>query len=206
LNNETDYNAANILTGDVYTFNFCSYTNEPCGNVAAKSYAYKSNVILNTCELLTDADYMPEQIDSVPFDNSTQEARHIKFTQEGGDLCSANVNKTNKITFEIFCDPTVTTRPNLTDFSIDNSEECHSFVSFAHAAGCPVANVNGLVAYFTENPWIIGIVLIVGGFIMNWWGAKFIPWVVAIFTGVATFLVVLLLASVMGMLDYIDPT
>lgn len=79
-------------------------------------------------------------------------------------------------------------------------------VSFSHASGCPVANVNGLVSYLTENPWIVGIILIVAGFIMNWWGSKFLPMVVAIFSGAVTFLIVLLLSSIMGLLDYIDPT
>lgn len=66
--------------------------------------------------------------------------------------------------------------------------------------------MNGLVAYFTENPWIIAVFLIIAGFIMNWFGGKFIPWVVAIFSGSVTFLIVLLISSVMGLLDYIDPT
>jgi len=79
-------------------------------------------------------------------------------------------------------------------------------VTFTHKAGCPVANLNGFVAYVEQNPWIIGGLLIVLGFIVTFYGAKFLPWVVAVLTGGATFLVVMLLCSVMGMLNYIDPT
>jgi len=48
--------------------------------------------------------------------------------------------------------------------------------------------------------------MIASGFFMIWWGGKFIPWVVAVFSGFVTFLFTLLLCSVMGMLNYIDPT
>jgi hypothetical protein len=169
-------------------------------------------VVDGQCTVLTDGSLIPSKVDSIAAveynatltSDAYEEPRHIKFIQSGGQACGTN--DTQKIAFEIKCDSSITDKPSFTDFDVDNSQECLTLITFSHAAGCPVANVNGLVAYFTENPWVIAIILIVAGFIMNWWGGKFIPWVVAIFSGVVTFLVVLLLSSVMGLLDYIDPT
>jgi uncharacterized membrane protein YjjP (DUF1212 family) len=62
-----------------------------------------------------------------------------------------------------------------------------------------------LVAYISENPWILASILIIGGFIMTFFGGKFLPWVVAIFSGFASFLIVMLLCSALGMLNYIEP-
>lgn len=48
--------------------------------------------------------------------------------------------------------------------------------------------------------------MIVFGFIVTYFGRKFLPWVVSIVSGTVVFFIVLLLASVFGWLDYIDPT
>jgi hypothetical protein len=48
--------------------------------------------------------------------------------------------------------------------------------------------------------------MLVVGLIVTYYGKRFLPWVIAIFSGGAAFFIVLLLCSVMGMLDYIDPT
>jgi len=155
---------------------------------------------------LSDGEYEPDKVDTVPFNSTgTGVARHIKFQQAGGYLCNANGTKSS-INFEIFCDETKNTTPTFTDFKIDDSDVCNPLVTFTHKAGCPVANLNGFVAYVQENPWIIGGLLIVLGFIVTFYGSKFLPWVVAVLTGGATFLVVMLLCSVFGMLNYIDPT
>lgn len=57
-----------------------------------------------------------------------------------------------------------------------------------------------------DNPWFVAVLLMLAGPIGIFWGRKFIPWVISVtgFFVVAT--LSLLLFSVMGMLDYIDPT
>jgi len=66
--------------------------------------------------------------------------------------------------------------------------------------------MNAFAAYLQENPWIFAIFLVFFGAVCTLYGKKFIPWIVAIVGGIVTFLVIMFLASVMGMLNYIDPT
>lgn len=69
-----------------------------------------------------------------------------------------------------------------------------------------MATLPPIVSYLQENPWIVGIIMLVVGFLVTYYGKRFLPWVIAIFSGGATFFIVLLFCSLFGMLDYIDPT
>jgi len=89
---------------------------------------------------------------------------------------------------------------------VNDTDICNPVITFTHKAGCPVANANALVSWVSENPWLIAIVLIAFGAVVTLKGSEFLPWVISITGGIVTFLVTLLFASLVGMLDYVDPT
>jgi len=153
--------------------------------------------------MLTKASPLPSEIQTI--ENSDEGiSKHIYFTLESDEICTDDT--TYQVSFEIFCDSTVTGTLKDKDFTIDASDECHPVITATHEAGCPVLSFTALVAYVSENPWILAVFLIATGPIVCFWGRKFIPWVISIAGGFITFAFVLLLCSVSGMLDYIDPT
>jgi hypothetical protein len=124
----------------------------------------------------------------------------LNFTLGGGDECNGG---SSSITFYITCDTATT---SLAAAAIDDTDPCNPTISFAHAAGCPVASLSSIIAFLSEHPWIFAIFFIIAGPIINFFGRKFVPWVIAIISGFAAFLIILLLCSAFGWLNYIDPT
>jgi hypothetical protein len=84
------------------------------------------------------------------------------------------------------------------------SDTCSPKLTFTHKSGCPVFEATSIVRYLSNNPWVLGLILIAFGVIVTPFGGKFFPWVLAFITGGVTFLVVLLLASVFGLLIALD--
>jgi len=186
-------------------FNFCLYTTNPCNNTEGEAYAYQQYLDGSyRCSLLSNSAYEPSKVDTISSTTNTTENRHIRFTQSGGQ-CG---NGSSSITFEITCNPAIKTTPNSfsADFNLNDTDSCNPIVTFAHSAGCPVASMNSFAAFLQENPWIFAIFLVFFGAFCTLWGRKFIPWIVAIVGGIVTFIVVMFFASVVGMLNYVDPT
>jgi hypothetical protein len=153
--------------------------------------------------MLTDDDPIPNEI--LTIENSDEGiSKHIYYTLESEEICEDETPYS--ISFEVFCDEDITGTPSDNDFTIDNSDPCHPVITVSHESGCPVFSFTALVAYVSENPWVIAVFLLVTGPIVTFWGRKFIPWVISIAGGFITFVFVLLLCSISGMLDYIDPT
>jgi len=89
---------------------------------------------------------------------------------------------------------------------VDYSDHCNPKVSFAHATGCPVAGFTSIINFVSENPWVIAVVLLVFGPVLAFFGRKFLPLFLMLIVGFITFCLSMLMCSVLGMLDYIDPT
>lgn len=73
-------------------------------------------------------------------------------------------------------------------------------VKFEHSSGCPVFEATSIVRFLAENPWILGILLIIFGGIVTYYGGLYFPHVLGTVVGGVAALTVLLLASVLGML------
>jgi hypothetical protein len=134
------------------------------------------------------------------------ENTHILYVQSGGDECKTN-DKGEKVyyqvTTEIFCNADKTGAPEIKlDDSGDN--ECNPKITFAHATGCPVFQATSIVRWLANNPIVLGILLIFFGCVVTFWGGKFFPYVLATVSGGLTILVLLLIASVLGMFKALD--
>lgn len=84
------------------------------------------------------------------------------------------------------------------------TDVCSPKLTFAHKTGCPVFEATSIVRYFAENPWALGVLLLIFGGIVTFYGGKFFPYVLATITGGITFMVVLLFASVLGLMVALD--
>jgi hypothetical protein len=102
---------------------------------------------------------------------------------------------------EVFCDPTITDKPTLT---MNDDDECNPKVTLAHKTGCPVFEATSVIRFFANHPYILGVLLLVFGGLVAFFGGKFFPYVLATTVGAITFMVILLLASVLGALKALD--
>jgi len=94
------------------------------------------------------------------------------------------------MTFEIACDKNATSPTN---YKVNVSNACNVVVSFNHTTGCPSVDMTKYYSFLTDNPWVIAILFIVFGPILNFFGNKFIPWVIAIVSGVAAFILLIVI-------------
>jgi hypothetical protein len=84
--------------------------------------------------------------------------------------------------------------------SVDTST-CEAKVVIAHKAGCPAGKAMNLSKFINDYPWVIGIVLIVGGPIVALFGRRFFPWVTAGIVAVTTLMAALVFCEITGFLD-----
>merc|ERR1711941_155673 len=71
-------------------------------------------------------------------------------------------------------------------------------VTVKHNAGCPVYSARGYVAFITKNFWIMGTILVIGGFFVGLWGRKFFPYAVAATGAILSFGFLALLCTAFG--------
>lgn len=115
----------------------------------------------------------------------------------GGDDCN---DESASITFNIICDANATGLP--ATWSLNEADACNPVITFTSSAGCPTANLNSFSTYISNNPWVIALFCILVGPVINFFGKKFIPWVIGIVSGSAAFVVALITFSFIGLLDY----
>lgn len=89
------------------------------------------------------------------------------------DQAATSSGYTNYVmNFEIFCDPSIETKP---DLKIDESQPCNPRVSFAHKAGCPAFVGSDFLRYLSHHSTIVGFVLLAFGFVSTFFGSKYYP-------------------------------
>ena len=125
---------------------------------------------------------------------------HILFRHSEGEKCSGGEGN-YVVTTEVLCDETITGDATLT---VDDTDLCHPRVTLAHKAGCPVFQATSIVRFFANHPYIMGVLLLLFGGAVTFFGGKFFPWVLAAAAGGITFLVVILIASAVGALKALD--
>jgi hypothetical protein len=188
-----------------YTLNFCRSFTIHEGNQSDTTFVYSTDALGN--EVSLTAVGKPAYTETVAQDNNTNDATHILFRQPNGDVCQtdANGDKTYyQVWFQVFCDPNEQCALTSSAISVDESNPCQPKFSLTHKSGCPVFQATSVVQFFSRYPWILGIILIVFGIIVTFWGGKFFPYVLATIISGITFFVVLLLASFFGMLSSLD--
>ena len=135
--------------------------------------------------------------------------RHVQYVQSGGELCEV-VNDTYSRnytwTVEVYCNAEGhhDEQLNSSAITINETDKCNPIMTFSHKTGCPIFSATSWVRFLVRNPWIMGTVAIVMGFIMAYWGRELFPWVIAVVGGGITFLCLMLICSVLGMLTRIE--
>lgn len=188
--------------------NFCRRFSVTKGNDKEEKtfvYTYTGNSVNSDVVLLTDGK-KPSYTETVLKASEDGDTTHIKFTIDDGDDCKKDSNGKDieyNVDFEVFCDASITGTPVLT---VDDSDVCRPKISVTHKAGCPVFQATSIIRWLANNPIVLGIILIAFGAVVTFFGGKFFPHVLASVAGGLTFLVVLLLASVLGALKALDKT
>ena len=184
-------------------FNFCKRLEDTNG---AKTFAYLDlpNSLEDQSVRLTDGG-RPVNVKTIVNTESDTAQRHISFELDGGEACATNSSRNYTVKYEITCDASATAVPTLNQQNLDLlTDTCSPKLTFAHSTGCPVFAATSIVRFFAENPWLLGILLIIFGSIVTFYGGKYFPWVLATVTGGMTFMVVLLFASVLGFMVALD--
>jgi hypothetical protein len=102
--------------------------------------------------------------------------------------CDINGNKTNAPKF----------------ISINTDNTCNPLLVLSHVSGCPVFSATSWAVFLNNNPWVIAILMIVFGAIVTFFGRKFFQYTVAVVGAFLTFLIVMLLCSIFGWLNYLE--
>ena len=87
-------------------------------------------------------------------------------------------------------------------FYLNEDDICNPIISFEHESGCAVADAMNILDFLTRNPWVIAILCIYLGPFINFFGRKFLPWVIGVSTGVLAFFIVFIFAGMVGLADY----
>ena len=107
--------------------------------------------------------------------------------------------------YEVTCDPTLTGKPDLGIANLDLLEDpCSPKLTFAHATGCPAFEATSIVRFLSENPWALGVILMIFGSIVTFFGGKFFHFILPTIAGGMVFLMLLLFASIMNLLVALD--
>ena len=60
-----------------------------------------------------------------------------------------------------------------------DSASCDVSVRVSHKAGCPAGQIMNLSKFIQDDPWVFGVIMILGGPFVLLFGRKFFPWVTA---------------------------
>lgn len=193
-NSEGKYKVGN------YEFNFCKYLGD---NIDEKTYAIyvpegeqrKDGI------RLTDDSVLPVNINGAV---NEQGSKHIQFTRGGGEICK--VVDGQEVRYSVLFDIVCKTEggqgtPSKEDISLDDTDKCQPKITIQHKSGCPVIEATSIVLFLSKHTWIGGILLILGGLVVTYYGQKFFDWTLAIVSGAIVLLFVLILASNFGTLD-----
>lgn len=88
--------------------------------------------------------------------------------------------------------------------AIDQSNRCSPRFVYESQYGCPVFSATAWIRWIGEHPWVIGVALILFGLLSTFKGKELFQVTVGILGAGLTFLVMMLLFSIWGALDYLD--
>ena len=192
LQNKTqDYKAGNL------TWNFCQYAAWPANQPLQKAntFAYEYNDKLGIYIPVTDGKLMPNKI---TVKEDLDENRWIEFKHYSVQAC--NSTSTYSFTAEILCDKSITSAGNPKIISVDTSH-CEAKVVVAHKAGCPAGKAMNLSKFINDYPWVLGLIMIVGGPIVALFGRRWFPWVTAGIVTITSLLLCLIFCEITGFMD-----
>eukprot|EP00347_Sterkiella_histriomuscorum_P010029 403338963 len=190
-----------------YHFNFCRRLEDSSSDEKTFAYADISSLFDSSVRLTGDG--KPSRVDAMFDAQNPNGTRHLYFEIDGGEKCDLNTDKNVekfwKVRYEINCDATVTGTPVLTLANLDlTSDVCAPKLTFSHKAGCPAFQATSIVRFLSDNPWALGVILLIFGSIVTFFGGKFFHFILPTIAGGVLFLGLLLFGSVMGTLVALD--
>jgi len=75
-------------------------------------------------------------------------------------------------------------------------------ITFDHAVGCPKADMMNVIDFVTRNPWLLALIGIFVGPFINFYGRKFLPWVIGVLSGGIVALAVFIICGFLGLTTY----
>ena len=84
--------------------------------------------------------------------------------------------------------------------SVD-TKGCDAKVVVAHKAGCPAGKAMNLSNFINEYPWVLGLLMILGGPVVALFGRRWFPWVTAGVVAVSALLFCLIFCEITGFMD-----
>jgi hypothetical protein len=195
IQQETDYSHTSA-SGTTYAWNFCKF-DVKCP--ASEKEALASATTGGTCESLSGSSPKSIASQAVSVDGNINKSLYLTYS--GGDKCASDSKKTHDLEIRLVCD-SQTTDAEFT--SIDETNPCKTVISMKSKHGCPAFSTTAWISFLADNPYILGVVLIVFGAIVTFFGRKFFQYTIAIVGFGVGFLTTMLLFSLMGMLDGLE--
>lgn len=196
----TSLSTSEALVNGNYRISFCkpaSVTDPDNSTNVIEFFAYDSK----NNKVYADSSLLSSSVEAVADDDGE---RHIRFVKDSDTVCTSDSTKNLTTTFEVLCDEEKTTLSNGDVKVTENDDDCSITVQVSHSSGCAVFQATAIVEYLSENPYVFGAILIAFGVLATFFGGKFVDIVLGGVTGGLTFIVLLLLASLVGLLDAFD--
>jgi hypothetical protein len=95
----------------------------------------------------------------------------VKIVMNSGDKCG-NGDKTYSLTLNMVCDPGIVDKPIIT--GVLNPTSCDNELFFETSQACPNKDLYGILKFIKQNSPLFGIVLIVAGVFLTFFGNKLI--------------------------------
>jgi len=186
---DDDYELA--VDGGTLTINYCTFVE---GADAYAVFSKQNGGELETTAVATKP-VLPTQADDI--DSTDGETTlGITFTQESDSLCSGETNYS--VTTKLLCDEAITDAPTFETTVLD---QCVFTVTMSHKDGCADFDVDVYVNWLEDNEWFLGILYLVVGPLLAFFGLQWFPYVTAILIAFFIFALVTSLGLAMGWMN-----
>ena len=191
LYSETGY------TSGSYTYNFCkSLSLNNTDGTVSQAYAYQTDSVTGAVTIFADGgDLTPDTVNVYDVDG----VRNVRYSFNSNTTCPADSTRTLSTIYEVTCSEDAT----LTNNKV-TAGDCYITISGSAKSACAKFQATAIVDFLTKYPWIVGVILIVFGTISLFFGGKWFPYILATIGGGITFIVIIVFASVLGLLNALD--
>jgi len=160
------------MSGTTLVFNYCKYISGSSG-VYGQYRTPDGNVDIAT-ELinpLTDPKNIRDDDGNI---------LGVKFTQGSDTTCADHSDLKYSMKTKILCKESVTGVATVKKVKYDD-EDCEFEVTLEHDSGCPLKNIDveSYYGWLSENEWAIGIIYLVIGPLLAFFGLRWFPYVTA---------------------------
>ena len=136
--------------------------------------------------------------------NQEAQNRHARLTYLNGDVCPYSLDGITQYQFSIELQCNENAIDSLAIPSVNLDDRCHPKFTYETKYGCPVFSATAWIRYIRNQPYILGIILIIFGIFATLKGKQLFEVTVGILGGGIVFLISMLFFSYMNWLEYLD--